>query len=102
MARLLAGVRVKQGFKLGIAEPLGQGQLSPAACSRFTVARTVDWTVADLADKAQVGISTVVRFEKGRGKPIAATIAAMQRCLEAGGVRFIENGVCYEPQDTNS
>jgi transcriptional regulator with XRE-family HTH domain len=57
----------------------------------------LDWTVKDLAEKAEVGISTVVRFEAGRDKPIAATIAAMQRCLEAGGVRLIPNGVCFEP-----
>jgi transcriptional regulator with XRE-family HTH domain len=57
----------------------------------------LDWTVKDLAEKAEVGISTVVRFEAGRGKPIAATIAAMHRSLEAGGVRFIPNGVCFEP-----
>jgi transcriptional regulator with XRE-family HTH domain len=69
--------------------------MTPAQCRMARAA--LDWTVADLADKAQVGISTVVRFEKGRGKPIAATIAAMQRCLEAAGVRFIPNGVCFEP-----
>jgi transcriptional regulator with XRE-family HTH domain len=70
--------------------------MTPMQCRMARAA--LDWTVADLADKAQVGISTVVRFEKGRGKPIAATIAAMQRCMEAGGVRFIENGVRYEPE----
>jgi predicted transcriptional regulator len=58
----------------------------------------LDWTVKDLADKAEVGISTVVRFEAGRGKPIAATIAAMQRTLEGAGICFIENGVCHEPE----
>jgi hypothetical protein len=54
----------------------------------------LDWTVKDLADKASVGISTVVRFEAGRGKPIAA----MERTFEAAGIRFIENGVCFEPE----
>jgi hypothetical protein len=36
--------------------------------------------------------------EAGRGKPIAATIAAMERTFEAAGIRFIENGVCFEPE----
>ena len=55
----------------------------------------LEWTVRDLADRASVGISTVVRFEAGRGKPIAATVAAMQRTLEATGIRFIDKGVCF-------
>jgi transcriptional regulator with XRE-family HTH domain len=59
----------------------------------------LDWTVKNLADRASVGISTVVRFEAGRGKPIVATIAAMERAFEAVGIRFIENGVCFEIED---
>jgi transcriptional regulator with XRE-family HTH domain len=58
----------------------------------------LDWTVKELADKASVGISTVVRFEAGRGKPIVATIAAIERTFTASGIRFIENGVCFEPE----
>jgi ribosome-binding protein aMBF1 (putative translation factor) len=58
----------------------------------------LDWTVKDLADKASVGISTVVRFEGGRGKPISATIAAMERTFEVAGICFIKNGVCFEPE----
>lgn len=54
------------------------------------------WTVKELADKASVGISTVVRFETGRGTPIVATVAAMQRTLEAAGICFIDKGVCFD------
>lgn len=61
----------------------------------------------DLSEKAQVGISTVVRFEAGRGKSIVATTAAMARTFEAAGIRFIDKGVCFdgaeppaEPADT--
>ena len=63
----------------------------------------LNWTVKDLSEKAQVGISTVVRFEAGRGKPIVATVAAMARCFEAAGIRFIDKGVCFEgdePEET--
>jgi transcriptional regulator with XRE-family HTH domain len=56
----------------------------------------LNWTVKDLSDKAQVGISTVVRFEAGRGKPIVATTAAMVRIFEAAGIRFIDKGVCFD------
>ena len=70
--------------------------MTPIQCKMARAA--LDWTVKDLADKASVGISTVVRFEAGRGKSIAATIAAMERTFEAAGIRFIENGVCFEPE----
>jgi transcriptional regulator with XRE-family HTH domain len=72
-----------------------QGCMTPTQCKMARAA--LDWTVKDLADRAHVGISTVVRFEAGRGKPIAATIAAMARSLEAAGICFIENGVCFHP-----
>ncbi len=53
----------------------------------------VSWGVRELARAANVGISTVARFESGHGEPIAATVTAMQRALEAAGVEFIaENG----------
>lgn len=68
--------------------------MTPIQCKMARAA--LDWTVKDLAAKAQVGISTVVRFEAGRGKPIVATIAAMERTLQEAGIRFVEKGVCFE------
>ena len=59
----------------------------------------LEWTVRDLADKASVGISTVVRLEAGRGKPIVATVAAMQRTLEVAGIRFIDKGVYFDGEE---
>jgi ribosome-binding protein aMBF1 (putative translation factor) len=51
------------------------------------------WSTGDLAREAQVGIATVNRFETGQAIPINATLAAIKRALEAGGVEFIpENG----------
>lgn len=53
----------------------------------------IGWTASELAKQAKVGVSTVNRFETDQGAPIPATIAAIQRALEAGGVDFIpENG----------
>jgi len=43
----------------------------------------------DLAKRANVSLSTVRDFEKGRHVPIAATLAAMRRAIEAAGVELI-------------
>jgi transcriptional regulator with XRE-family HTH domain len=51
------------------------------------------WNAAKLAGVARVGVATVNRFEAGTGAPIPATLAAIERALEAAGVEFIaENG----------
>ena len=68
--------------------------MTPMQCRMARAA--LDWTVHEMARNAQVGISTVVRFEAGRGKPIVATVAAMKRTFEAAGIRFIDKGVCFE------
>jgi transcriptional regulator with XRE-family HTH domain len=51
------------------------------------------WSAAKLAEAAQVGVATVNRFEAGAGATIPATLAAIERALETGGIEFIsENG----------
>lgn len=52
----------------------------------------LNWTAKDLAEKAKVGVATVNRFEGGQARPITATLEAMQRTLEAAGVRFTDEG----------
>ena len=53
----------------------------------------VRWTVKDLAEKAQVGVTTINRFETGLALSNPATLAAMQRAMETAGVVFIpKNG----------
>jgi transcriptional regulator with XRE-family HTH domain len=54
------------------------------------------WTVKDLGKHAGIGSNTVVRFENGH-RVIPATLAAMQRALEAAGVRFQEDGGIVPP-----
>src|SRR6266550_7043482 len=47
------------------------------------------WNIGQLAAKANVGAATVARFETSKGEIIPATLAAIQRALEAGGVEFL-------------
>lgn len=49
------------------------------------------WSVRDLAEKAEVGVNTVSRFENS-GEAMHSTVTKMQAALEAGGVAFITSG----------
>lgn len=53
----------------------------------------LNWSTKELAEKARVGMATVARFERGDASTIPATLAAIQRALEAAGVEFIDRGV---------
>jgi transcriptional regulator with XRE-family HTH domain len=48
------------------------------------------WSLRDLANYAEVGISTVRRFETGRGALTRANLHAMQRVMEAAGIEFTD------------
>lgn len=54
----------------------------------------LDWTQEELAGRAQVGLSTIRDFEKGRRTPIANNLAAIERALAEAGLRlrFREDG----------
>src|SRR5436309_290869 len=49
----------------------------------------LDWSQDDLAKRSSVSLSTVRDFEKGRRTPIANNLQAMQRALEAAGIRLV-------------
>jgi transcriptional regulator with XRE-family HTH domain len=49
----------------------------------------LDWTQADLADAAGVGLSTIKNFEGERRVTTAANLAAIRKALEDAGVEFI-------------
>jgi DNA-binding transcriptional regulator YiaG len=53
----------------------------------------LDWSQQVLADKANVGLSTVRNFEKGRSTPIANNVTAIRAAIEATGIEFVEGGV---------
>lgn len=65
--------------------------ISPAQCR--AARGLLDWSQQELADKAQVGVVTVRQLEAGSHRPRRSTLEVVRRCLEAGGVEFIdENG----------
>lgn len=49
----------------------------------------LDWSQDDLAKKANVSLSTVRDFEKGRRTPIANNLEAMERALAVAGIRLL-------------
>jgi ribosome-binding protein aMBF1 (putative translation factor) len=53
----------------------------------------LDWSQAQLAEKAAVGVVTVRLFEAGAHTPRRATVEVIKRAFDAAGVQFIdENG----------
>jgi predicted transcriptional regulator len=53
----------------------------------------LDITQTGLAERAELGLSTVVDFEKGRRQVSTTAAKAIQEALERAGVEFIdENG----------
>lgn len=47
----------------------------------------------DLAEAAEVAKATIANFEVGKRTPYKRTLDAMQKALEARGVRFTPDGV---------
>ncbi|MDO8912202.1 MAG: HNH endonuclease [Phenylobacterium sp.] len=52
----------------------------------------LQWSQADLAKAAGVGVSTIADFEKGTRTPIANNLSATRRAFEVAGVTFTPTG----------
>jgi transcriptional regulator with XRE-family HTH domain len=49
----------------------------------------LDWTQADLANAATLGLATIKNFESGRRETTLANQNAIRRALEDAGIEFI-------------
>lgn len=75
--------------------------LSPEQCR--AARGLLDWTQAELAERAAVSRSTIRDFESARHEIHRATEAQMRQAFEAAGVVFVElddvgPGVCLRPR----
>jgi transcriptional regulator with XRE-family HTH domain len=53
----------------------------------------IEWSQSELASRANLGLSTIRDFEKGRRIPTINNLAAIRRALESAGIVFIpQNG----------
>lgn len=62
--------------------------MTPAQCRAARA--LLDWTQPRLATAANLGLSTVVDFEKDRRAVSDDSLAAIRTALEAAGVLFID------------
>ena len=61
--------------------------MTPFQCRMARAA--LDWSRADLARRAGVGMETIYRFERERA-PHARTVVKIREALEAEGLLFLE------------
>ena len=68
--------------------------------SQFRMARgALKWQIRDVAERAEIAVSTLSRFENGKGDPHLATLRKLVAAFEAEGIEFIEDGVRYRAND---
>lgn len=65
--------------------------ITPAQCRAARA--LLEMTQDQLAEASRVSKRTITHFEAKQRSPVPATLAAIQRALEAAGVEFIERGV---------
>lgn len=51
------------------------------------------WTQAELAEAANVGLSTVKDYESAKRTPIANNLEALKKALEEQSIKFTADGI---------
>jgi DNA-binding transcriptional regulator YiaG len=69
------------------------GSMSPEQCR--AARGWLNWSQQQLATAANVSLSTVRDFEKGRRIPIGNNLVALQAALESQGMVFTPEGVAF-------
>ena len=49
------------------------------------------WRQEELAERSEVGVTTIRRFERGKTTPHRATLKALENALEEAGIEFIDD-----------
>ena len=62
--------------------------MTPSQCKAARA--LLNWTQPDLATRANLGLSTVVDFEKNRRRVSDEALKAIRTALESGGVALID------------
>lgn len=65
--------------------------LSPVQCKAARA--LLAWNQQDLAQRAQLGVSTIADFERGKRTPTESNIEAMVKAFVAADVSFVDGGV---------
>jgi transcriptional regulator with XRE-family HTH domain len=64
--------------------------MTPAQCRAARA--LLDWTQPRLAEEAELGLSTVVDYERQRRVVSSDAIASIARALESAGIEFTNGG----------
>lgn len=73
--------------------PEGLSRLTPSPRQVRAARAAIDMSAQRLAELAGVTKNTVLRYERGMGRPLADTLQALRDVLEEAGIEFIEAGV---------
>ena len=80
-------------------EPAVTPTITPAQCKAARA--LLAWNQQELAQRAQIGVSTIADFERGKRTPTDSNIQAMVNAFLASGVSFVDGGVQSAPSTIN-
>lgn len=84
-------------IKSAVMAPRGIVEITSAQCR--AARGFLRWSVQDVADKARVGKTTVIRFENEKVVPATSTTTVIRQAFERAGVEFPDKfTVRYVPQ----